>query len=52
MILTTHALYDCPVDDQGWRTLPNGNRARIGHGVELGYGVKLGDHVKLGDCSS
>jgi len=41
--MTTKELYALPVDNEGWRTLPNGNK------VKLGDNCTLGDYCKLGD---
>ena len=42
-------IYALPINDNGWRKLPNGNYVTLGGDVTLGDGVPLGDGVTLGD---
>ena len=54
-VMTIDEIYALPVDDDGWRILPNGYRVNLGDGVKLGDwvwlrdGVDVGDGVTLGD---
>ena len=48
-VMTIDEIYALPVDDDGWRILPNGYRLNLGEGVKLGTEVRLGDWVTLGD---
>ena len=48
--MTVEAIYDLPVDADGWRVLPrSGNGVTLGNRVKLGDGVTLCDGVKLGN---
>ena len=47
--MTIDEIYALPVDDDGWRILPNGYRVKLGDWVTLGDGVKLGNWVWLRD---
>ena len=42
-VMTIDEIYALPVDDDGWRILPNGYRVKVGDGVRLGDWVTLGD---------
>ena len=46
--MTTQEYYALPTDENGWRTLPNGNRFKIGAYAEIGQGAEIGPHAKIG----
>ena len=45
----TNELYAIKPDSNGWITLENGNRVRLGYGVKFGDNIELGNYVKIGD---
>ena len=42
-ILTNEELFAIPADGDGWRLLPDGNRASIGNGASIGDGASIGN---------
>lgn len=46
--MTTKEIYALPVDENGWRTFPNGNRVKIGPGAEIGPDVVIGEGSEIG----
>ncbi|HVJ09293.1 MAG TPA: hypothetical protein VM554_13005 [Acidisarcina sp.] len=51
-ILTNEELFALPVDEYGWRVLPDGDEVKIGHGAHFGISVSLGDEVRIGNETS
>jgi len=50
-ILTNEELFAIPADGDGWRLLPDGNRASIGNGASIGDGASE-NGVEIGVGSS
>jgi len=42
-------IYAIPVDEAGWRMLPNGGSVKLGNNVSIGDNVVLGQHVRIGN---
>ena len=47
--MTTQDYYNLGPDQDGWRTLPNGNKFRIGYNATIGNKAKIGDYAEIGD---
>jgi carbonic anhydrase/acetyltransferase-like protein (isoleucine patch superfamily) len=50
--MTTQDYYNLVTDKNGWRTLPNGNKFKIGNRATIGNNAKIGDYAKIGDFAT
>ena len=46
---TEEYYYKLIPDDQGWRTLPNGNKIQLGRNVTISDSAIIGNYAKIGD---
>ena len=47
--MNTQDYYNITADENGWRTLPNGNKIKLGISVIIGYGAKIGNYTIVGN---